>query len=343
MSKKTILRAKSANRHFKIEIRNYEDYLEEDLLMNKGKDLEFLSAVSLGLNGRVKKIIKTGRYNLKVRNRSGCNAMHLAAKKNDTELLKMICEKGVPASLKKLVSPTITPFMIAAKHGCKESLQYLHREARVDIHVKDNEGLNAVHYAAIGGDLDSFVYLIREAKLNYRDCNNVSGNNVLHLACKYGNLPIVRYCCETLKLDPHQYNYEGFSTLRFAVENNKINTVMYLVSVWNVSMFLPDDHGISPIAYAASYEQIFRIFQYFADVVPSESLIEGDLLLSRSAEDPPLTPIKAAMKFNNQKAVELIQNKTQIRRKSYVLWISKKSMIMKQLSREIIRNVINFT
>ena len=343
MSKRTILRAKSANRHFKVGIRNYEDYLEEDLSMNQGKDLEFLSAVALGLNGRVKKIIKTGRYNLKVRNRSGCNAMHLAAKKNDTELLKMICEKGVPASLKKLVSPTVTPFMIAAKHGCKDSLQYLHREARVDIGIKDNEGLNAVHYAAIGGDLDSFVYLIRECKLSYKEGSNVNGNNVLHLACKSGNLPIVRYCCETLKLDPHQDNFEGISTLRFAVENNKINTVMYLVSVWNVSMFLPDDHGISPIAYAASYEHTFRIFQYFAEVVPSESLIEGDLLLSRSAEDPPLTPIKAAIKFNNQKAIDLIQNKTQIRRKSYVLWISKKSDIMKHLNQEIIRNVINYT
>jgi ankyrin repeat protein len=269
--------------------------------------------------------------------------MHLAAKKNDTELLKMICEKGVPASLKKLVTPTVTPFMIAAKHGCKESLEYLHREARVDIKMKDNEGLGAVHYAAMGGNLESFIYLIKEAKLSYKDCSNINGNNILHLACKHGNLPIVRYCCETLKLDPHQYNYEGVSTLRFAVENNKLHTAIYLVSVWNVSMFLPDDKGISPIAYAASYEGTFRIFQYFAEVAPSEALIEGDLLLSRSVEDPPLTPLKAAIKFKNRKVVELIHSKTQVRRKSYVLWIFRNSEILAKLDGDIIRNVINFT
>lgn len=337
--RRTILRTKSANRHNKIEIRTYENYLQEDLSFSKCKDKEFLSAVSLGLNSRVKKIIKTGRCNLHIRDQEGGNAIHLAAQKNDTELLRLICEKGVPAGLKKRSNPTVTPFMIAAKHGCKDSLEYLHKEARVDIHVKDSEGQNATHYAAIGGNLQCFMYLITNAKLKYKDCNTVNGNTVLHLACQNGGFPIVRYACEVLHLDPHQYNYEGISTLRLAVQNNNIRIVMYLVSVWNVNMFLPDDHGISPIAYAASYDHLFHIFEYFAEIVQSESLIEGDLLLSRSIDDPPLTPLKAAIKYRNEKVIQLIFDKTKNRRKLYVYWISQKSHIMKKLSPQIIKNL----
>ena len=143
----------------------------------------------------------------------------------------MICEKGVPASIRKRDSHSLTPFMIAAKHGCKDSLEYLHKEAKVDIYTKDSEGQNAVHYAALGGDIDCFVYLVKVAKLDYKQCNNVNGNTVLHTAAKHGNLAIVRYCCEVLKIDPHQFNYVCKSPLRFAVENNFLNTVIYLISV----------------------------------------------------------------------------------------------------------------
>ena len=114
--------------------------------------------------------------------------MNIAAKKNDAELLRMICEKGVPASIRKRDSHSLTPFMIAAKHGCKDSLEYLHKEAKVDIYTKDSEGQNAVHYAALGGDIDCFVYLVKVAKLDYKQCNNVNGNTVLHTAAKHGNL-----------------------------------------------------------------------------------------------------------------------------------------------------------
>lgn len=337
--RRKILRSTSANRHNKIEIRTYENYLQEDLSFSKSKDKEFLSAVSLGLNSRVKKIIKTGRCNLNIRDQEGANAIHLAAQKNDTELLKLICEKGVPASLKKRSNPTVTPFMIAAKHGCKDSLEYLHKEAKVDIHMKDSEGQNAVHYAAIGGNLACFTYLIKNARLKYKDCNTVNGNTVLHLACQFGGFSIVRYSCEILQLDPHQYNYEGISTLRLAVQNNHIRIVMYLVSVWNVNIFLPDDQGISPIAYSASFDYLYQIFAYFAEIVQSEALIEGDLLLSRSIDDPPLTPLKAAIKYRNEKAVQLIFDKTRNRRRLYLYWISQKSPILKKLSKNIIKKL----
>ncbi|OMJ87390.1 hypothetical protein SteCoe_10897 [Stentor coeruleus] len=340
---KSIIRARSANRNVKIQIRTYENYLHEDMSFSTSKDVEFLSAVSLGLKHRVKKIIRTGRHNLQIRDRSGSNAVHIAAKKNDPELLKMICEKGVPASIRKRDGMFLTPFMIASKHGCKESLEYLHMEARVDIFTRDNEGQNAVHYAAIGGSLECFVYLVKNAKLPYKDCNTVNGNTVLHLAAKHGNLAVIKYCCEVLKLDPHQFNYQGMAPLRFAIENNYLHTVTYFVGVWSVNVFLPDDKGISPIAYAASYKHLFIIFSYLSDMVPAESLVEGDLLLTRSIHEPPLTPLKAAFKYNNSQAIELISKKTEKQRKINVHWISTHSNILGKLDKSIINNIINYT
>ena len=307
------------------------------------KDVEFLSAVSLGMKNRVKQIIKKGKHNLQIRDRSGSNAVHIAAKKNDAELLKIICEKGVPASIRRRDQNSLTPFMIAAKHGCIDSIKYLCDEARVDIHIKDKEGQNAVFYAAIGGNLDCFIYLVKEAKLGYKDCNNVNGNTVLHTAAEHGNLSIVRYCCEGMKLDPHQFNYQCKSPLRFAVENNYIHTVIYLISVWNVSVFLPDEKNITPIAYAASYENLFPIFKFIVSIVPSESLVEGDLLLTRSIDTPPSTPLKSAFKHKNKLAIDLILQKNQTRRRTYVYWIAENSSLLSRLDKSIIENIAKYS
>ena len=336
-------RAKSANRNLKIPLRSYENYLHEDISFFSSKDVEFLSAVSLGMKNRVRHIIKKGKHNLQIRDRSGSNAVHIAAKKNDAELLKMICEKGVPASVRRRDQNAITPFIIAAKHGSIESVKYLHDEARVDIYIKDKEGQNAVHYSAMGNSLECFSYLVKEAKISYKDCNTVNGNTVLHTAAKHGSLSIVRYCCETLKLDPHQFNYESKSPLRFATENNHFHIVVYLVSVWNVSVFLPDDKNVTIIAYAARYEHLLKIFKFFASVVASESLVEGDLLLTRSIESPPLTPLKAAIKYKNKNAIDLILQQNEMRRKLYVKWIAKHSPILSKLSKTVIENMSKYT
>jgi ankyrin repeat protein len=342
MKKKIIIRAKTTNRNLKIPLKSFETYINDTVGIYSTKDVEFLSAVSLGLKNRVKQIITEGEHNLYIRDKSGSNAVHIAAKKNDPELLRMICEKGVPASIRRKGNKALTPFLISAKHGCKDSLVYLHTEAKVDIHTKDTEGQNAVHYAAMGGDIDCFIYLVKTAKVGYKACNTVNGNTVLHTAAYYGRLAIVRYCCEVLKLDPHQFNYQGKSTLRFAIEGNSINTVLYLISVWNVSVFLPDDRSVTPIAYAASYKQLYKIFEFLTSIVSPESLVEGDLLLTRSLAFPPLTPLKAAFKHKNALAIDLIQKKTETRRKQYLIWISKNSPLMKKMKEHIIQNILMY-
>lgn len=215
----------------KVAVKSYRAYLDEDIGFVSRKDHEFLSVVSLGLKSRVEQMIKKGHHNLLVKDKAGNNAVHIAAKKNDSDLLRMICDTGVPASLRKRGSNNITPFMIAAKHGAKESLIFLHKEARVDVHQKDSLGQNALFYAVVGGDLNCLKYLIEEGKLNFKLTNNENGNTILHTAAENGHLHVVRFCCEALHLDPHRFNLKSKSPLFLAIEANSINLVSYFHSV----------------------------------------------------------------------------------------------------------------
>ena len=108
-------------------------------------------------------------------------------------------------------------------------------------------------------------------------------------------------------------------------------------------MFLPDDKGISPIAFSASNPCFFPIFKFIASVVPDPALVEGDLLLTRSIKSPPVTALKAALSHKNSSAVELILQKNEARRKKYVLWISQHSPILSKLNKNLIENIIKYS
>ncbi|CAG9328698.1 unnamed protein product [Blepharisma stoltei] len=333
---------KSDKKLSKVPVKSYRTYLDEDIGYVSRKDHEFLSVVSLGLKQRVEQMIKKGHHNLLVKDKSGNNAVHIAAKKNDMDLLRMICDTGVPASLRKRGSNNVTPFMIAAKHGCKDSLSYLHTEARVDVHQKDSQGQNALFYAVIGGSMECLKYLIEVAKLNYKITNNENGNTLLHTASLYGHIHLVRYCCETLRMDPHRFNLKGKSPLFLGIEANSLIIVTYLHSVWGVNIFLPNDDGMSPLAFSASDSKFFGIFSYLATLVSPESLVEGDPLLTKSLQHPPITAQHAALSNNNQLAIDFISKKTIRKRRVYLLWMAEKSPLLQNIKSKLIEGVLSY-
>ena len=67
---------------------------------------------------------------------------------------------------------------------CKDNhlsvVKYLIEEAHVDKKAKDDEGLNALHYASEEDNLDIVKYLIEEANFGKESKDNV-GETALHL------------------------------------------------------------------------------------------------------------------------------------------------------------------
>lgn len=323
-----------------IKIKSYADYLNEEITSIHRKDNEFLSVISLGLRPRVEKMIKTGKHNIQIKDTDGNNAIHFATKKNDPELLKMLCELGVAPSSKGFNKAT--PFMVAAKYGCLENLKYLKNEACVDVHSKDKFGQNALFYAVRGESLECVRYLIKDCKLNYKLCNLETGDTLLHTASRIGNLNLVKYLIKNLKLDPHLYNSECKSPLRLAVEANALEVVKYLYESEGANLFIPDDLGHSPISYSAFDPKLIEIFTYFSQVVQRKSLMQGDLMLTGSISNPPITPFQGAKLGQNYPALDIIFSKTVLKDRVQFIWTSQKSPLYQKLEKIFILQISEY-
>ena len=142
--------------------------------------------------------------------------------------------------MKKWEFNKVTSYTISAKRGCLKSLEYFHKEAKVDFTSLDSSGQNAIFYAVVGGSIPCAEYLVKRVKLNYKICNRLNGNSLVR---QTGIVDIVKWCCEVLKLDPHRYNFSGQNCLRLAVEAENLQSVKYLYMKMGFNPYAADNYG----------------------------------------------------------------------------------------------------
>lgn len=105
---------------------------------------------------------------------------------------------------------------------------------------------------------------------------------------------------------------------------------------------MPNDDGISPLAFSASDAKFFGIFKYLASLIAPESLVEGDPLLTKSLDKPPLTAQHAALANNNHLALDFISKKTIKKRRVYLMWIAEKSSLLNGVKRSLIDDILSY-
>jgi ankyrin repeat protein len=95
---------------------------------------------------------------------------YYAIKLNQFDIVKLFCENGYDISKKMGGLQFTYPIIAAAKFGRTDMLNYL-LEKGVDITVKDNNGKNALMYAAPSGNLE-ITYLLLQKGCSVNDTSN---------------------------------------------------------------------------------------------------------------------------------------------------------------------------
>ncbi|XP_067661803.1 ankyrin repeat domain-containing protein 50-like [Haliotis asinina] len=197
-------------------------------------------------------------------------------------MLKSACREGNIEAVKFIVSQNtvninsgwrenITPVLIAAKDGHKDVIDLLVSKGAY-VSLADNGGDNILHYACRGGNVEMVKYVLSQkmVNINSRGFQEMSplmraalmghtdvikllvskgadvtqldggGDNILHYACRGGNVEVVKY---VLSLNMVNINSRGFQTmtpiLGAALKGHKdvvellVNTGKHLILVDN--------------------------------------------------------------------------------------------------------------
>ncbi|KAJ1569153.1 hypothetical protein HK096_004030 [Nowakowskiella sp. JEL0078] len=151
-------------------------------------------ACKLGYAHILTQIINNQRHNLSsILDRpsdEGQTALHYASHAGSIECVRILCRKG--ANINARDNQGTTPLFRSLEGTARKVnvAMCLIDEFGVDVHIADNEGWTAAHYAARWG-YKRIMKRLLEAKVNC-DAADIDGWSVLHCACKGGNVDIVK-------------------------------------------------------------------------------------------------------------------------------------------------------
>jgi ankyrin repeat protein len=133
---------------------------------------------------------------------NGLNAVHIASRKNNIQIMEMILEKYGVRALESCTEDGRSPLMVAAAENAVEIMRLLCAQVKT-----------------LNGDVASYVMKA-----------DAAGNTALHHAAWRGNLPACRTLIEELGCDnPFVKNNDGMTPQQFAAAGNHTEVVEYLL------------------------------------------------------------------------------------------------------------------
>ncbi|KAL3076185.1 hypothetical protein niasHT_038811 [Heterodera trifolii] len=164
-------------------------------------------------------------------NAKGISPLHLACIDGHLEIVKLLVEVG-KADIEKAEADSVigwSPLMVASNIQKWDIFRYL-IEKGANIDHTDNNGLSIIHYLVDNNNFDECKILIdKGVNVNQKTADNLLRSTPLHLACKTGQLEIVKLLVEEGKADIEIANSDGDTALKLAKAKKKDDVVHYLV------------------------------------------------------------------------------------------------------------------
>lgn len=186
----------------------------------------------------------------------------------------------------------------AVRAGCGDEFFSVLFESKVDLSIKDVNGLTPVHTAAYGSDChDNSVlsrYLEAAVKQGFNfAAQDVEGNTVLHavvgkgkshsmIPLSYANVSIIMKLIPDIDLDA--VNSKGYTSLQLALLNGNFNAAKYLVAC---GANLTKSYGNNPSALDMLGDTIFEklMLRQLDKELVEPVLLEKEIALKTKAAD----------------------------------------------------------
>lgn len=205
----------------------------------------------------IKNLISSRTFDINSEDFRGVTALHYAAELDDVELIKLILDQPKARINVKTLDMGSTPLMIAAGNDKVEALKYL-LERGADAAKTNNYGFTALMIAAEAGSVECVKALLEivdcdvnaqnhvgvnalmigikyseivELLINVTDLSQEDGNgeNLLHYACAFGSIEIVRMLLDKNSFDINKQNNRGETVVHHAIFGKKFDITDYLI------------------------------------------------------------------------------------------------------------------
>ncbi|XP_067660035.1 ankyrin-3-like [Haliotis asinina] len=225
-----------------------------DLLARKGTDLSFIdllhnTILHLACEGGnmdiVKYILKQNIVNINSMGEKGWTPAMKAALKGHKDVFNLIVKEGADLSLVDKEGDNI--LHAACKGGNVKIVKYILEQRSADINLRGKDMFTPVLIAAYRGHKDIFHELEKKsADLLIRDGNQ---NSILHLACKGGNIEIMKHILTTYSMIVNDIDFEGLTPIMLAASEGRKD--MFDVLLQNGADFSHEDYSRYNILHMA--------------------------------------------------------------------------------------------
>ena len=214
-----------------------------------------------GGNLSVLKFFKEINVDIKATTSQGQNALHAACiGKSDIKTIKWLLEQGFSPEDSDIEGCNV--FHYAAQGGSLSVLKFF-KEINVDIKVTGPDGQNALHRACSGiGDINTIKWLLEQGFSPEQKDNN--GLNAFHYAAQGGNLSVLKFLKE-INVDTKATALYGENALhRACFGEGDIDTIKWLLEQ-GFSAEHKNNDGHNPFHYAAGVGNL-SVLKFFKEL-----------------------------------------------------------------------------
>ena len=153
-----------------------------------------------------------------------------SAEGGDVEIMKLIATKVHNLNVETV--DKVSAIHIACLHGQKKLVKYLYQYADDTILLKDRKGRSILHYAVMGGNKGVLKFLLSSVEAYDTDLliRSKTGTTLLHTACEYGWLDIVKYICKLYPSMVLSLDHYGLLPIDCAIIHGHVDCYEYLQS-----------------------------------------------------------------------------------------------------------------
>ncbi len=178
-------------------------------------------AAAYGREGIVHYLLDQEETVVNWKNNAGWTALHAAAQCGHLPTFKKLYQH--PATDKQAVTKMgKNTLMQAALLGQEEIVQYLLNQKETDLNWKNSAGFTALHAAAQGGHLSTFVKLHQHPTANTQALTK-NGNNTLMIAVLRGKETVVQFLLDQKGTDVNRKNNKGLTAVQTAVQGGDLS------------------------------------------------------------------------------------------------------------------------